>query len=525
MNRRTRRGEARRPDVVVVGAGGAGAVLAARLSEDPGRAVLLLEAGPSPRDPAGFGPELLDARQVPGARPGHPATSSTPVHLTPERPWSVPRGRVLGGSTTVNGGYFVRARREDFDRWAAAGNPAWSYANVLPHLRALETDLDHGADELHGGRGPMRIRRNFPAHPAAVAFRDAAYALGFPPDPDKNDQGPPGFGPVPSNSVDGVRRNTALSYLTPEVLERPNLTVLCGCRVLRVVIARDRATGVVVERARVRTTMDAGSVVLSAGALATAQLLHLSGIGPRGCLERAGVSVVRDVPAVGARFSDHPQLALEWQPRRDLGPAADTWLGGCLHLASTGREAGPGDLEILQSLTPLAGLVGQDAGPRGAPLPFLVSALAPRPTGRVRLRSADPDMAPRVDYDYLRTPGDRRRLREAVRVTAALFDTPALGDISSGPPGPSPRILADDGSLDEWIRDRLGTSQHTCGTAPMGDTDDPEQAVVDQFGRVHGIRALRVADTSILPDAPHRGPAATAVLIGEVVAHAMRAGA
>ncbi|BFO16922.1 hypothetical protein SHKM778_33100 [Streptomyces sp. KM77-8] len=243
------------------------------------------------------------------------------------------------------------------------GNPAWSYANVLPHLRALETDLDHGPGELHGGEGPMRIRRVAPSHPAAVAFRDAAYALGFPPDPDKNDQGPPGFGPVPSNSVDGLRRNTALSYLTPDVLDRPNLTLLSGCRVRRVVIARDRATGVVVERDQVRTTVDAGAVVLSAGALATAHLLQLSGIGPRGCLERAGVPVVRDVPAVGARFSDHPQLALEWLPRRDLGAPADSWLGGCLHLASTGREEGPGDLEVLQSLTPMAGLVGGNAGP------------------------------------------------------------------------------------------------------------------------------------------------------------------
>ncbi|CAM5575706.1 Oxygen-dependent choline dehydrogenase [Streptomyces hirsutus] len=199
--------------------GGVG--LAARLSEDPDRDVLVVDAGPLPRGPAGFGPALLDGLLVPGAQPNHPATSAHPVCLTPTRPWLVPRGRVLGGSSTVNGGYFVRARREDFDRWAAAGNPAWSYERVLPFLRALENDLDHGDGPLHGDRGPMRIRRGRPDHPAAAAFRDAAHALGFPDDPDKNDQAPPGFGPVPSNVIDGVRRNAGLSDPPPRCSTAP----------------------------------------------------------------------------------------------------------------------------------------------------------------------------------------------------------------------------------------------------------------------------------------------------------------
>ncbi|MER6982681.1 mycofactocin dehydrogenase MftG [Streptomyces carpinensis] len=518
----------RRPDVVVVGAGAAGAVLTARLTEDSDRNVLLVDAGPIPRGKDGFGPALLDARLVPGALPNHPATTAHPVRLTPERPWLVTRGRVLGGSTTVNGGYFIRARREDFDRWAAASNPAWAYDEVLPFLRTLENDLDLGPSQLHGGQGPMRIRRGRIAHPAAVAFRDAARHLGFPADPDKNDQAPPGFGPVPSNAVDGIRLNTGLTYLPPEVLDRPNLTVLGGWQARRVVIEDGRATGVVVERDGGRATVEAGSVVLSTGALSTPHLLQLSGIGPRADLERLGIPVVRDAPAVGASFSDHPQVVLDWMPREDLDAPAESWLGGCLHLpCAEGGSDGAGtrgDLEVLQSLVPMAGLVSGAVSIPGAPLSFLASVQTPRPNGRLRIRSADPGTSPDIDYNFLSAAEDFSRLREVVRVTAALIDTPPFADISHGLLDPGPEVLNDDRALDRWIRDHLGTAQHTCGTVPMGPLDDPGRGAVDQFGRVHGVRALRVADTSILPDAPQRGPAATAVLIGEFIADAMRRG-
>lgn len=506
-----------RPDVLVVGAGGAGAALAARLSEDPGREVLLLEAGPVPR--SGFPPESLDARLVPGARPGHPFVRTHPAHLTPDRPYAAPRGRVLGGSTTVNGGYFVRARREDFDRWAAAtGEALWSYERVLPFLRALENDLDLGAGPLHGDRGPVRIRRTGLGHPAAGAFRRAALELGFPEEPDKNAQDAPGFGPLPSNAVGGRRINTGLAYLLG-VLDRPNLTVTGDCAVRSVVVAKGRATGVVAERGGRRTVVEAGEIVLCAGALASPHLLHLSGIGPAEDLARLGVPVVQDLPAVGAALSDHPQIVVEWTPRRALPEPSGSWLGGALHLSSAGGEH-PGDLEILQSLVPVAGLVGGTAAVPGAPLAFLASVQTPRRSGRLRTVSADPDAPPRVDYGYLETAADRGRLREAVRTTAALVCSGAFGEVSSGLAGVDAATLDDDDALDRWIRARLGTSQHTCGTVPMGRADGPSSAV-DAYGRVHGVSGLRVADTSILPTAPLRGPAATAVLIGELMSRAL----
>ncbi|MDX6742675.1 mycofactocin system GMC family oxidoreductase MftG [Actinocorallia sp. A-T 12471] len=504
-----------RPDVVVVGAGASGAALAARLSEDPSRTVLVLEAGPVPADMSGFPEDLLDARLVPGAQPGHPAVSTHLVRLTPGQAYVATRGRYLGGSTTVNGGYFIRAREADFARWAqAAGDPLWSYERVLPVMRELENDLDLGDGPLHGDNGPVGVRRTSLTHPAAVAFAEAARSLGYPEEADKNAQEAPGFGAVPSNAVDGRRINTGVSYLLG-ALNRPNLTVLGGCPVRSVVIEGGRAVGVVCERGGRREVVAAGEVVLCAGAFVSPHLLHLSGIGPARELERVALPVVADLPAVGAALSDHPQVALEWTALEELPEPSGSWLGGALHLTSSKGEEG--DLEILQSLVPLAGLVGEAVSVPGAPLAFLASVQTPRRGGRLRTESADPLVAPRIDYGYLETEADKSALRDVVRAVASLVATHVFGAVSSGLVEPA--SLDDDTALDLWIATHLGTSQHTCGTVPMGTSGD---SAVDARGRVHGISGLRVADTSILPTAPLRGPAATAVLIGEVIAKAMR---
>lgn len=641
---------------LIIGGGTAGAVLAARLSESADRHVTLIEAGPAGDTPA----ELLDGSVLPAVVPGHPANWGYESELMPGVRTIVPRGRVLGGSSTINGGYCVRARAGDFERWARAGGAAWSYVNVLPLLTELETDLDFGAatdapvpapaaaatpactaastaDSAgapatsntagarpggHGGHGPIVVQRPPQDGELAAAFTAAALELGFPAEPDKNARAGtpgsgPGVGPVPSNIVDGVRVNTALAYLTP-ARGRANLTVLGNTRAVRVLIEDGRAVGALVcsdtavsaapsaagaaastrhdaathpspgrndateTGARV-TRIDADEVILCAGAVGSAHLLLLSGIGPRADLEALGIDVAADLP-VGQSFHDHPNLALFWRPARPIaGPRPQAAFPTALNFSSTGAATaaasphststgdadadggsardgsgeGEGDLEILLTVQPEAALFAApeqvpappppaepsrpstpqqppahalNVAPLGEPdrapadppritkesvLRLIIALQQPLSRGRLSLRSTDPNDPPRIEYHYLEHEADRARFRIAVRTAAALLSSHAFDGFFGGFTSLDTPTLHDDARLDAWIRTNLGTAIHLSATAPMGD-------VVDGAGRVHGVAGLRVADTSIVPSAPSRGPFHTAVLIGELIARQMR---
>ncbi|MCQ2000941.1 mycofactocin dehydrogenase MftG [Arthrobacter zhaoxinii] len=516
-------------DVIVVGGGGSGAPLAARVAEDPDRRVLLLEAGLAPGGRAGYPSELLDAGTVQGAMPGHPNNWSFLGELTPGRPYSIARGRILGGSTALNGGYFVRAPKGDFDQWARVGGPAWSFAEATKLYAALESDQDFGTLPGHGSAGPVPVQRPPQSHPVTRAFHQAARELGFPEEPDKNGDGEPGVGPVPMNVAGGLRWNTALAYLVSGRVPT-NLTIRGQTLVRRVLFEGARAVGVEVECAGKVSVLRGDEIVLCAGAIQSAHLLLLSGIGPAAALRAHGIEVIADRPGVGAGFTDHPQVAVQWSPRRGVvDTTVPRIMESSLNFNAGGQQVrGAGDLQILPLVKPMGYLlsagnprVGRGSGRED--LEFLVALQDEHARGRLTLTSSSPDMQPRLEYNYLSVESDRQRMRYAVRTAVALLSTRAFRPLVARITEPLPGTLARDELLDEWMQLRLGTALHMSGTAGMGPADDPE-SVVDPFGRVHGVRGLRVADTSILPTAPRRGPAATAVLIGELVAGHIRTG-
>jgi len=508
---------------VVVGGGAAGAALAARLSEDPERTVLLVGAGADAPSAEEFPAEVLDASVMTAGMPGHPHSWSIPGRLMPDRPFSVARGKILGGSTAVNGGYFIRARRHDFDRWVAAGNDEWSFEKCLPFYLRAENDLDYGDTEGHSSAGPIRVRREV-QNPSVTttAFYAAAAELGFPEDRDKNAQGTVGHGPIPLNVVDGVRQNTGMAYVNP-VRSRANLRVQGGTLVHRVVFDGRTAVGVAAEVAGRLQLIRGREIVLAAGAIGSPHVLMLSGIGPADELARAGVPVLQDSPGVGSGFTDHPSVTFTWTPRRRLDdPRLQQFLEGALHFTSRAGEV-EGDLEILPLLKPMRRLLPGEAHParQRDDMTFLLAVQHSDARGTLSLTAADPHVPPSLDYHYLDGERDRARMRELIRTAAALVRIRAFAPYVEAPARPDDSTLADDDLLDDWARTHLGTALHTAGTARMGSPDDAG-AVVDQHGRVHGVRRLRIADLSILPDVPSRGPAATAVMIGEKVADMMR---
>ncbi|BDZ64228.1 hypothetical protein GCM10025877_11660 [Agromyces mangrovi Wang et al. 2018] len=367
---------------------------------------------------------------------------------------------------------------------------------------------------------------------------------------------------MPLNVVDGVRVNTGEAYLNP-ARGRPNLRVVGGCRVLRVVLDGTRATGVEVLRDGALETVHADEVVLCAGGIGTPHLLLVSGIGPAGQLRAAGVPVVVDAPGVGAAFSDHPDLSIGWRARRDLmDPRTPETFTTALNLSSgepvpdaSGAPGAPGDdLEVMVSVKSMSWLLTgrrsmfaggaraalrhpidtlralrgtslarvREQAAHGRDLSLLVGLQREQARGSITLASADPTEQPRIDYRYLSTASDRARLRVGVRTAVALLRSPSFAGLVERLTELDDATVADDAALDAWMRAHLGTAIHLCGSAPMGPADAPG-SVVDAHGLVHGVTGLRVADTSMLPDTPSRGPAATAVLIGESAAAWMRA--
>jgi choline dehydrogenase len=500
---------ARSWDIVIIGGGSAGAVLANRLSEDRSRRVLLLEAGPA-YAPADYSDVLANAAHV-GGDPAHDWGYHTRDHLGLGHDVTALRGKVLGGSSAVNAAVAMRARPSDFARWTARGIDGWSFEDVLPIYKALE-NTPTGDGAWHGRSGPFPIRqRTMEENTSSMrAFVLAAEAAGLPRVSDFNGAEQNGVSPYPLNVVGHRRVNTGMAYLPNEARRRPNLSIVGRAEVDTIVFDGRRATGV---RLVNGDTGSGGEIILSAGAFGSPAILLRSGVGPASHLEELGIPVLLDAP-VGERLKEHPfyynVYALKPEAK-SMDPVAGAMIW------TNSSEARADELDLHISATHI---FDPAQSPTGGAIVLACAVTLPNSVGSLRLARRDPRAMPIIRYNFFDDPSDLRRMMEAVRLSRRIGRTAPFSEMVEFEITPGPDVQ-DDGMLQKAVIASVDGYAHPTSTVPMGIDSDPG-AVVDPAGAVRGLAGLRVVDASIMPDIPSVATNLTTIMIAEAISRRLR---
>ncbi|WP_375504046.1 GMC family oxidoreductase [uncultured Nostoc sp.] len=501
-------------DYIVIGAGSAGCVVANRLTEDRQTTVLLLEAGNPDTKPEIHIP--LECTRLPGTEVDWGYFSEPEPYLN-NRQIFCPRGKVLGGSSSINFLVYIRGNRHDYDHWQELGNPGWSYQDVLPYFKKSENQ-QRGASEYHGVDGELSVTDVISPAPISKRFIDAAVALGYDYNPDFNGTQQEGAGPIQLTVKDGKRHSAAAGFLVP-ILHRPNLTVQTGVLVTRLLFEGTRTVGVeylhegMLHQVRVNQ-----EVILSAGSFDSPKLLMLSGIGDKAQLQAMDIPVVVDLPGVGQNLQDHILVPVPYEAIGDLHTAMTS--NGCaeagLFLHSQSNQGVAPDLELIFGPIMWAppGYPNSGVGFTG-----IIALVHPENIGSVSLRSRNPQDAPVIRLNYLQSQSDVQKLVEGVRLIRQLFQTSAFDEFRGREVAPRAHVTGD-AALEAYVREVCSTVFHPIGTCKMG-TD--LMAVVDPELRVRGVEGLRVVDASIMPTLNTGHTNAPAIMIGEKAADLIKA--
>ncbi len=524
-----------RADYVIVGAGSAGCAMAYRLSE-AGKSVIVIEFGGSD-----FGPLI----QMPGAL-SYPMNmsiydwgyQSEPEPHLDGRKLVCPRGKVIGGSSSINGMVYVRGHAQDYEHWNESGATGWSYADVLPYFKRMENwdDAGHGGDpEWRGTDGPLHVTRGTRENPLVKAFVEAGRQAGYQTTDDYNGEQQEGFGPMEQTVHKGQRWSAATAYLKP-ALKRENCSLMRGLA-SKIVIEDGKATGVEIRNgSRTEIVHANAEVILAASSINSPKLLMLSGIGPAEHLSEHGIDVVADRPGVGSNLQDHLELYLQMAASQPVslfkywnllgkayvgakwlftrtGPGASNQFESAAFIRS---EAGVDYPDIQYHFLPIAVRYDGKAAAEGHGFQAHVGPMRSPSRGTVRLASSNPAEAPKIQFNYMSDEKDWADFRKSIRLTREIFEQDAFKPYAKHEIQPGEALQSDE-ELNGFIKEHVESAFHPCGTCKMGRTDDPN-AVVDPHGRVIGVDGLRVADSSIFPRITNGNLNGPSIMVGEKMA-------